>query len=65
MNKCSFCNHCAVTDKGEKVCTKYLIYIGHGPYDYCDGPEYRISLRTVIIAAIAAAAVLSIIFSQL
>lgn len=64
MNKCSFCNHCAVTNKGEKVCTKYLIYIGHGPYDYCDGPEY-IFLRTVIIAGIMAAVMLSIMFSQL
>lgn len=66
MNKCSFCNHCSFTDKGEKVCTKYLVYIGYGPYTYCGGPESSVSLlRIVIIAGVIAAILLSIIFSQL
>ena len=66
MNKCSFCDHCSFTDKGEKVCTKYLVYIGRGPHTYCGGPEFSVPLsRIVIIAGVIAAILLSIIFSQL
>ena len=65
MNKCKICDHCAITEKGERVCTKYLIYIGQGPYTYCEGPESRISLKQVIVAGIIAAVLLSVLFSQL
>lgn len=66
MNKCRLCEHCAITEKGERVCTKYLIYIGQGPYTYCEGPEYRIlSLKQAIVAGIIAAVLLSVLFSQL
>lgn len=27
MKKCRMCDHCGYTNKGEKVCTKRLIYI--------------------------------------
>lgn len=69
MNKCNICEHCSFTDNGEKVCTKYLVYLGNGPYAYCDGPESRMPimsmLKLVVIAGIIAAILLYIIFSQL
>ncbi len=65
MNKCRLCEHCAITEKGEKVCAKYLVYLGYGPYTYCDGPEFRLSLKHVIVAGVIAAVLLSIMFSQL
>lgn len=54
MKKCKFCNHRAFTDRGEEVCTKYLLYVGEDKFEKpCEGFEFNLNNRHIVIAATA------------
>lgn len=59
MRKCKYCNHFGLTETGEKVCYKHLIYLGDNNDDVpCDGVEMSIDVRLLAIAAIVAVIIL-------
>lgn len=52
MKKCKFCNHSGYTEKGEQVCTKYLLYIGEDKEELpCCGFEMTASWEMIVFWA--------------
>lgn len=53
MKKCKFCDHQGFTEKGEEVCTKYLLYIGEDKVEQsCKGFEFTLNDKPIGIASI-------------
>lgn len=51
MKKCNFCNHSGFTEKGEQVCTKYLLYVGEDKFEEpCSGFEFNLNIKRIVIA---------------
>ena len=66
MKKCRFCSHRGVTDKGEEVCTKYLLYVGDDNEEIrCNDFEVSFNYRPMLIIAIIMITVLNVILSIL
>lgn len=64
MKKCNFCDYLGHTEKGEKICTKHLIYVGDDQeYFPCEGFTFRVDVKLMIIAIVISTLVLSLIFS--
>lgn len=65
MKRCNYCIHRDYTDRGEEVCTKYLVYVGDEEYAYCEGFEFQITTKKVLTAASIILLVLILIVSML
>ena len=64
MERCSFCDHCGCTSKGEKVCTKHVIYVNEVDNFKCNDFCYTLGKPFLIItAAIALAALFTLIYT--
>lgn len=63
MRKCRYCDHRGCTERGEEICTKYLLYIREDQIDQsCKGFEYTLDLKKASLIMVGLAVlILSII----
>lgn len=66
MKKCKYCDHRGYTERGEEVCTKYLLYIGEDKVELpCKGFEMTMDSKKIILSAIIALAGIILLISLL
>ena len=47
MKRCKFCDHLCRTDKGERVCSKYLVHLDDDDITECNGFDMDISASPI------------------
>lgn len=66
MKKCKFCDHFSRTERGEEVCTKFLLYVEEDEIESpCKGFEMTMSPKKAAIVSVLVIVFLFLILSQL